>query len=84
MKTFRVSEARANLYKLIDETSELHEPIKITGKRNNAIIIGEEDWRAVEETLYLLSMPNVRKSIIKGMKTPIKKCVSKVTWPTGK
>lgn len=80
MRTMRVSEARDNLYKLIDEASEAHEPIMITGKRNNAVIIGEDEWRAVEETLYLLSVPGMRESIMKGMKTPLDKCNKTLKW----
>lgn len=80
MRTIRVSEARANLYKLVEEASQMHEPVKITGKRGNAIIIGEDEWRAVEETLYLLSVPSMRESIVEGMKTPIDECSATVEW----
>jgi len=80
MRTIRVSEARANLYKLVEEASQTHEPVKITGKRGNAIIIGEDEWRAVEETLYLLSVPSMRESIVEGMKTPIDECSASVKW----
>ena len=56
------------------------EPIQITGKRGNAILLSEEDWRAIRETLYLVSIPGMRESIIKGMKEPLDKTVSKITW----
>lgn len=75
-----MSEARANLYKLVEEASQLHEPVKITGKHGNAIIIGEDDWKAVEETLYLLSVPGMRESIVEGLKTPVEDCQSKLKW----
>jgi prevent-host-death family protein len=80
MRTMRVSEARDNLYKLVDDAAQTHEPIMITGKRSNAVIIGEDEWRAVEETLYLLSVPGMRESIVKGMKTPIEKCTKTLKW----
>ncbi len=62
-KTMTVSQARANIYKIVDETAQSHEPILITGKRNNAVLISEDDWNAIEETLYLNSIPNMVSSI---------------------
>ncbi len=80
MRTITATKARSNLYKLIDETAKDSEPIYISGKRNNAVLLSEDDWRAVEETLYLLSIPKMRESIIKGMKTPVDKCSDKLIW----
>ena len=80
MKTITATDARSNLYKLIDETAEASEPIFISGKRNKAVLLSEEDWRAIQETLYLLSIPDMRESIIKGMKTPIDKCSDNLVW----
>lgn len=80
MKTISITRARSNLYKLIDKTKESHEPIQITGKRSNAVIISEDDWRAIEETLFLLSIPNMRKSIIKGLETPMNECSEELDW----
>ena len=80
MTTLTASVARAKLYKLLDEAAASHEPVQITGKRGNAILISEEDWRAIQETLYLLSIPGMRESIRKGLKTPIKKTSTKLTW----
>jgi len=80
MTTLTASEARTKLYKLLDKVAESHEPIQITGKRNDAILISEEDWRAIKETLHLLSIPGMRESIRKGLKTPVKKCVKKLKW----
>ncbi len=80
MKTITATDARSNLYKLIDETAEASEPIVISGKRNKAVLLSEEDWRAIQETLFLLSIPNMRESIISGMKTPIDKCSDKLVW----
>ena len=80
MKTITATKARSNLYNLIDETAKSSEPIYISGKRNNAVLLSEEDWRSIEETLYLTSIPNMRESIIKGLKTPVEKCTDKLTW----
>ena len=74
MSTLNVTEARANLYNLIDETAETHEPILITGKRGNAILLAEEDWRAVNESLYLPSIPGMRESIQEGRSTELVDC----------
>ncbi|MCZ7602709.1 MAG: type II toxin-antitoxin system Phd/YefM family antitoxin [Melioribacteraceae bacterium] len=80
MKTITATEARANIYKLIDAASTENEPIQITGKRSNAILLSEDDWRAIQETLYLVSIPGMRDSIIKGMKEPLEKSSEKLKW----
>ena len=80
MTTIKATEARTKLYKLLDQAAESHEPIQITGKRSNAVLISEEDWRSIQETLYLLSIPGIRESIRKGLKTPIEKCSEKPGW----
>ncbi len=80
MKILSVTEARKNIYKLINQASDSHEPIHITGKNNNAVLIGEDDWRAIQETIYLLSVPGMRDSIVEGMKTPLSKTASKLKW----
>jgi len=79
MISVRASEARARLYSLLD-SAERHEPMRITGRRKNAILISEEDWDAIQETLYLLSVPGMRESIRKGMKTPISRCAKEPGW----
>ncbi len=80
MTMLTVSEARVGLYKLLDKTAESHEPIQITGKRHNAVLIAEDDWRAINETLYLLSIPEMRESIRGGLETPLKKCSKRLEW----
>ena len=80
MTTLTASKARVTLYKLLDKAAESHEPIQITGKRHNAILIAEEDWRAIKETLYLLSIPGMRESIRQGLKAPLKKCSKRLKW----
>ena len=68
------TKARAELYGLIDAVHRSHEAVTITGPRNNAVLVSEDDWRAIQETLYLMSVPKMRESIRKGMKTPLSKC----------
>ena len=80
MTVITASKARSNLYRLLDKTANSHEPVQITGKRNNAVLIGEDDWRAIQETLYLLSIPGMRESIQKGLKTPVKECSRRLEW----
>ncbi|HKH48842.1 MAG TPA: type II toxin-antitoxin system Phd/YefM family antitoxin [Thermoanaerobaculia bacterium] len=80
MTTITATEARKLLYKLLDDVADSHEPIQITGKRGNAVLLAEEDWRAVQETLYLLSVPGMRESIVEGMKTPVEECAEDLDW----
>jgi prevent-host-death family protein len=80
METITSSKARTRLYGLLDETAQSHRPLLITGKRNSAVLVAEEDWRAIQETLYLLSIPGMRKSIRDGMKTPVSRCAKKAAW----
>ena len=80
MTTMTATEARANLYKLIDALAEAHDPILITGKRTNAVLISEDDWRAIEETIYLLGIPDMRESVIEGLATPLGETDEEVEW----
>ena len=80
MHTLSASEARANLYRLMDETAESHEPITISGKRSNAVLVSAEDWAAIQETLFLLSVPGMRESIKDGMAEPVDACSEEIDW----
>jgi prevent-host-death family protein len=80
MATYNASDARANLYRLIDEAASTHEPVLITGKRHNAVLISEEDWSAIQETLHLLSIPGMRESIKEGLATPVEECEKGIDW----
>jgi len=80
MPTLSVTEARARLYRLIDEIASSHEPIVITGKRGNAVLISEDDWRSVQETVFLLNIPGMRESIKEGFATPIEDCTEEIDW----
>jgi antitoxin YefM len=80
MTTLSASEARKRLYNLVDEVKETHRPVQIVGKRSSAVLVSEEDWKAIEETLYLTAIPGMRESIKKGLKTPVEKCGEKPGW----
>ena len=80
MTTLNATEARSKLYALIDEAAESHQPIIITGKRGNAVLLAEEDWNAINETLYLLSVPGMRESIKEGLETDLSDCDQELDW----
>ncbi len=80
MAVLSATEARRRLYSLVDEVKESHNPIQIVGKRSSAVLISEEDWRAIQETLYLTSIPGMRESIRKGMETPVEECDAEPVW----
>ena len=80
MDTISASEARKRLYNLIDEAAASHTPVTITGKRNNAVLISAEDWAAIQETLYLLSIPGMRDSIRAGMAEPLSDSAKELDW----
>ena len=79
-KVLNASQARSNLYGLLDETAASHQPVLITGKRSNGVLVSEEDWRAIQETLFLLSIPGMRSSIRRGLKTPVSSCLNRPGW----
>jgi PHD/YefM family antitoxin component YafN of YafNO toxin-antitoxin module len=80
MTTITATQARKLLYSLLDGVATSHEPVQIAGKRHSAVLISEEDWRAVQETLYLMGVPGMRASIVKGLKTPVDKCARELDW----
>ena len=80
MTTLTASEARANLYRLIDQAAESHQPIMITGKRSSAVLLAAEDWQAIQETLYLLSVPGMRESLKEGMAQPLGESAKDLSW----
>jgi len=80
MSSIPVTQARAKLYQLIDEAAEHHEPVHITGKRASAVLVSEDDWRSIQETLFLLSIPGMRESIVTGMKEPLSKTSKVLKW----
>ena len=80
MTTLNATEARSKLYNLIDETNQTHQPIVITGKRGNAVLLSEGDWTSINETLFLLSVPGMRESIREGMDTNLSDCDKDIDW----
>ncbi|HEC17251.1 MAG TPA: type II toxin-antitoxin system Phd/YefM family antitoxin [Sedimenticola sp.] len=80
MTILNATEARSKLYTLIDEAAETHQPIVITGKRCNAVLVSEEDWNSIAETLHLLSVPGMRESIKEGMKEDFSKSSKELDW----
>ena len=80
MAVLTASDARTNLYRLIDQTNESHEPVIISGKRNNAVLVSEDDWKSIQETLFLSSIPGMKESIINGMKESLSKSTKKIDW----
>ena len=80
MAAVNATNARMNLYRLIKEVGESHEPLTITGKDSSAVLVGEDDWRAIQETLHLLSLPGMAESIRKGLRTPVERCDTEPGW----
>ena len=80
MISIPITQARANLYQLVDDTADSHEPVHITGKRSSAVLVSEEDWRSIQETLYLISIPGMRDSIRQGLDEPLSKSAKTLKW----
>ena len=80
MTTLNTTEARSRLYSLIDETINTHQPVLITGKRGNAVLVSEEDWNAISETLHLLSVPGMRESIKEGLNQDLSESSREIDW----
>jgi prevent-host-death family protein len=80
MSSVNVTNARKDLYKLVQKVNLTHEPVEITGKDSSAILVGEEDWKSIQETLFLTSIPGMRESILEGMNTPIEELSDEPGW----
>ena len=80
MKSISATEARRRLCRLLDEISTSHEPVHISGKRGGAVLVADEDWRAVQETLHLVSIPGMRESIREGLEAPVRECSENPGW----
>ena len=80
MTVLTATEARANLYRLIDQAADSHQPIVIAGKRSSAVLVSAEDWQAIQETMTLVAIPGMRKSIRDGMVEPLSKSARKLSW----
>ena len=80
MQTITATEARSKIYQLLDDAADSHEPIQITGKRSNAVLVSEDDWRSIQESLYLLAIPGMRDSIREGLAASIEDCDKELAW----
>ena len=80
MTIVSVTTARTKLYSLVDEVLQSHNPVVIAGKRGNAVLLAEKDWNSINETLFLLSIPGMRESIVDGMNTDLEKCDQELDW----
>jgi len=80
MTSITATEARKSLYRLVDEGQQAHEPVQITGRRGSAVLVSADDWRAVQETLHLVSIPGMRESILEGMATPVDELEDELDW----
>ncbi len=80
MKTLTVTQARANLFKLLDMTGESHQPIQITGRRHNGVLLSQEDFQALQETIYLLNVPGMKESLLKARRAPLRAYTRKRPW----
>ncbi len=80
MSSINITNARKNLYRIVESVNLTHEPIEITGKNANAVLVGEEDWRSITETLFLTTIPGMRESIIMGMNEPISEMSENLDW----
>jgi prevent-host-death family protein len=80
MVILAASQAHANLYRLIDQIAESHQPIYIAGKRTSAVLVSTEDWESIQETLYLLAIPGMRESLKAGMAEPLGESTKELAW----
>ncbi len=80
MTTVTDKQAQATLPQLLEQTALSHEPIQVTGQTVNGVLISEDDWRSMEETLYLLCVPGTRETIREGMQTPVGQCSPELPW----
>jgi antitoxin YefM len=80
MKTIAIKNARKQLYRLVEQVQTSHEPVQLTGKGGNVVLVSEDDWRGIQETLYLVSIPGMRESIVEGMATPTSQMSTELDW----
>lgn len=80
MTVLTASEARANLYRLMDQTAQSHQPIHISGKRSSAVLLAAEDWQAIQETLYLLAIPGMRESLQEARAESLDTAATELDW----
>ena len=76
MEILNASQARANLFKLLEQVNRDSKPCVITSRKGDGVLISKDDWESIQETLYLQSISGMRESIVKGMQTPLSECIS--------
>jgi prevent-host-death family protein len=76
MKSVPITKARQDIFNIIEQTIVNSEPIQITSKKGDVVMVSLEDWSAIQETLYLLGIPGMRESILNGAKEPTSECKS--------
>ncbi len=80
MNIYTTSEARAKLFALVDQVHESHEPVILKGKRSSAVMLSQEDYDSLQETLYLYSIPKLVDSILEASKEPLEECSNELDW----
>ena len=85
MSVINATTARNNFFRVMDEAIDTREPICVTGKKGNVVIVSEEDWRSIQATLYLVSIPGMKEKLLAGMATPVSECETELpAWLAGK
>jgi PHD/YefM family antitoxin component YafN of YafNO toxin-antitoxin module len=80
MPVLTVNNVREKLDVILEEVQYTHEPLIIAGEKHSAVLVSEEVWRSIEETLYLTSIPGMKESIVKGKKERIEDCTTTIEW----
>ena len=80
MTTLSASEASKRLDEVLDDLAESHAVVQITGRRHCGVLVSEDDWRAIQETLFLTSVPWMKESIVEGLRTPVDQCAKELDW----
>ena len=82
MTNTNITNFRKEIYELLDQTIKFNEPINISTKHGNAIVLSEEDYNNLMETLYISSIPKLKEDIVEGLKEPLENCISEdeVEW----
>ncbi len=80
MTTLTTTEASKRLDEVLDKLAESHEVVQIAGQRHCGVLVSEDDWRAIQETLYLTSVPGMKESIVEGLRTPVEQCSKELDW----
>jgi PHD/YefM family antitoxin component YafN of YafNO toxin-antitoxin module len=78
--TLTTTEASKRLDEVLDNLAESHEVVQIAGRRHSGVLVSEDDWQAIQETLYLASVPGMKESIVEGLQTPVEQCIKELDW----